>query len=197
MAANPVWPVFFLGAGSAGVRWAVPVCGSACAIAALLVYVRHPESFCPLNKSKWIGSSYAGFAKTESRWLLEFKNIEEAFCKQAVNAPSLGLSQSLVGSNGNMQKGHPAVPAGSSVAFCLGRALSSKEPHVLVTWQSRALSHVLCGCRGCLASSPGGTVGCGWQLWPSPSDLQVPAETPTPSALQNRLRAQVTGRAVC
>lgn len=125
MAANPVCPVLFLGAGSAGVRWAVPACGSACAIAAALV--RHPESFCPLNKSKWIGSSYAGFAKTESRWLLEFKNIEAAFCKQEENAPSLGLSQSLVGSNGNMQKRHPAVPAGSLVPSALAGLCPAKN----------------------------------------------------------------------
>lgn len=125
----------------------------------------YPESFCPLNKSKRIGSSYVVFARTESRWLLEFKNIEVAFCKQEENAPSLGWSWSVVGSDGNTQKRHWAMPAGSSVAFPLGWALSSKEPRVLVTfWQSRVFSPVLGGCRGCLASSPGGTVGHGCQL---------------------------------
>lgn len=66
LAANLACPVLFLGVALPGLVALCQRVASACVIPASLAYVRYPESFCPLNKSKWIGSSYTVFARTES-----------------------------------------------------------------------------------------------------------------------------------
>ena len=54
--------------GFAVPAWPVPG-----VVAASLAYVRYPEPFCPVNKSKRIGRSSAVCARTESHWLQEFR----------------------------------------------------------------------------------------------------------------------------